>query len=72
MKKLGKKSGLENGTFTFSGTASNPGNSLISLSGVDSSVLSLNLTNNSTIPPGAIVTSVSTSGTHLPREMYTI
>lgn len=56
------------GTFTFSGTASNPGNSSISLSGVDSSALSLNLTNNSTIPPAAIVTSVSTSGTQSPSQ----
>jgi hypothetical protein len=56
------------GTFTFSGTATNPGNSSISLSGVDSSILSLNLTNNTTIPPEAIVTSVSTSGTQSPSQ----
>lgn len=56
------------GEFKFSGTASNPGNSSMNLSGVDSSVLSLNLTNNSTIPPAAIVTSVSTSGTQSPGQ----
>ena len=56
------------GVFSFSGTASNPGNSSISLSGVDSSVLTLNLANNTTIPPEAIVTSVNTSGTQSPSQ----
>ena len=56
------------GSFTFSGTASNPGNSSVSLSGVDSSVLSLNLTDNSAIPPKAIVTSVRTSSTQSPNQ----
>lgn len=56
------------GVFSFSGTASNPGNSSISLSGVDSSVLTLNLTNNTEIPPEAIVTSVNTSGTQSPSQ----
>ena len=56
------------GTFNFSGTASNPGNSSMSLSGVDSSILSLNLTNNTSIPPEAIVTRVSTSGTQSPSQ----
>lgn len=56
------------GVFSFSGTASNPGNSSISLSGVDSSVLTLNLTNNTAIPPEAIVTSVNTSGTQSPSQ----
>lgn len=57
-----------NATFSFSGTASNPGNSSVSLSGVDSSVLSLDLTNNSTIPPEAIVTSARTSSTQSPNQ----
>lgn len=56
------------GVFSFSGTASNPGNSSISLSGEDSSVLTLNLANNTTIPPEAIVTSVNTSGTQSPSQ----
>lgn len=56
------------GSFSFNGTASNPGNSSINPSGVDSSILSLNLTNNTTIPPGAIVTNVSTSGTQSPSQ----
>jgi hypothetical protein len=51
-----------NATFSFSGTATNAGNSSLSLSGVDSSVLSLNLTNTTAIPSNAIVTSVTTSG----------
>ena len=55
-------------TFSFSGTASNTGNTSMSLSGVDSSELTLNLTNNTTIPPHAIVTSVSTSGTQSPSQ----
>lgn len=42
------------GTFTFSGTASNSGNSI-------SSVISLDLTNNSSIPPHAIVDSIDTA-----------
>lgn len=56
------------GTFSFSGTASNPGNSSINPAGVDSSVLSLNLTRNTDIPPAAIVKRVSTSGTQSPRQ----
>ena len=46
----------------ISGTASNPGNSSISLSGVDSSIISVNLTNDTKIPDNAIVTSISSSG----------
>jgi hypothetical protein len=56
------------GTFTFSGSASNTGNSGMSLSGVDSNILSLNLTNNTAIPNGAIVKSVTTSGTQSPSQ----
>ncbi len=57
-----------NGTFSFSGTAINSGNSALSLSGMDSSVLSLNLTNNVTIPPNAITTSVSTTSSLSPSQ----
>lgn len=56
------------GTFSFSGTASNAGNSGMNSNGVDSSVLTLNLTNNTTIPPNAIVTSVTTKGTQSPSQ----
>lgn len=41
------------GSFTFSGTASNPGNST-------STVLTMNLANNSNVPPHAIVDRIST------------
>lgn len=56
------------GTFKFSGTASNPGNTAASVNGTESSVLTLNLTNNASIPPNAVVTSVSTSGTQSPKQ----
>lgn len=56
------------GTFSFSGTASNPGNSALSANGTESSILTLDLTNNDSIPPNAIVTSVSTSGTQSPKQ----
>ncbi|HHX62789.1 MAG TPA: hypothetical protein GX707_19070 [Epulopiscium sp.] len=56
------------GTFSFSGRASNPGNSSMNLNGVDSTVISLNLTNNVNIPDGAIVTSVNTSGVQSPNQ----
>ena len=51
-------------TFSFSGTASNPGNPdyLANPDGVDSSVISMDLSNNSDIPNGAIVKSITTSG----------
>ncbi len=54
--------------FSFSGTATNKGNSSMNLSGVDSSVLTLNLTNSTKIPPEAIITSVETSGTQTPSQ----
>lgn len=56
------------GTFSFNGTASNPGNSSINPAGVDSSILSLNLTRNTDIPPEAVVKKVSTSGSQSPRQ----
>lgn len=42
------------GSFTFSGTASNPGNST-------STVLTMNLANNPNVPPHAVVDTISTS-----------
>lgn len=56
------------GTFNFTGTATNAGNPsiLTNPNGVDSSVISMNLTTNSTIPTGAIVKSISTASTITP------
>lgn len=56
------------GVFSFSGTATNRGNSGLIFSGVDSSVLTLDLRNNTKIPPEAIVTSVTTSGRQYPSQ----
>ncbi len=56
------------GTFTFSGTASNPGNSPLSSNGVDSTILNIDLSSNTAIPNNSIVTSVSTSGTQSPSQ----
>lgn len=55
-------------TVSISGTASNPGNAGMSASGVDSSVITVNLTSNTSIPNNAIVTSISTSGTQSPSQ----
>ena len=57
-----------NGTFNFTGTASNAGNPniLTNPSGVDSSVIYMDLTNNTTIPNGAIVKSITTASTITP------
>lgn len=52
-------------TFNFSGTATNSGHSKFSSLGLDSSILSLDLTKNTSIPKKAIVTSVTTDGTQL-------
>ena len=40
----------------------------MSASGVDSSVITVNLTSNTSIPNNAIVTSISTSGTQSPSQ----
>lgn len=56
------------GEFTFSGSSINTGNRAVSTAGVNSTILSLNLTNNTTIPPQAIVTLVRTSGTQSPNQ----
>jgi hypothetical protein len=57
-----------NGTFNFTGTATNAGNPniLTNPSGVDSSVVYMDLTNNTTIPNGAIVKSITTASTITP------
>lgn len=57
-----------NGTFNFSGSAQNSGNARLSSSGVDSSILKLDLTNNANIPNGAIVQSVTTSSRQTPSQ----
>ncbi|HBI73968.1 MAG TPA: hypothetical protein DEG06_07745, partial [Lachnospiraceae bacterium] len=54
--------------FNISGTASNPGNNPYNVAGVDSSVLTINLTNNTQIPNEAIVEKVTTSGTQSPSQ----
>jgi len=56
------------GKFNFSGSAVNPGNVNLNLAGVDSSVITMDLTNNTTIPKYAIVKSVTTSGTQSPSQ----
>ena len=52
-----------NETFNFIGTSTNPGNPnyLANPDGVDSSIISMDLTNNSTVPIGATVKSITTS-----------
>lgn len=54
-------------TVSVSGTASNAGNSGLSLSGVDSSVITVNLS-NTTLPDNAIVTKIASSGTQSPSQ----
>ncbi|RBQ30790.1 hypothetical protein CRU92_10630 [Arcobacter sp. FW59] len=57
------------GVFDFVGSASNPGNNpLITPNGTDSSIITLNLTNNNTIPNGAIVKSLTTTGSTYPNK----
>ena len=59
---------LGSGKFNFSGSAVNTGNVNLNLAGVDSSVITMDLTNNTTIPSKAIVKSVTTSGTQSPSQ----
>jgi hypothetical protein len=54
--------------FNFSGSAINNGNVNLNPAGVDSSVITMDLTNNTTIPSRAIVKSVTTSGTQSPSQ----
>ncbi|GLC87129.1 hypothetical protein [Lysinibacillus piscis] len=56
------------GTFNFSGTATNPGNAGLNLNGVDSTVISMDLRNNTTIPRYALVKSITTSSTQTPSQ----
>ncbi|MGN7391420.1 hypothetical protein [Bacillus safensis] len=57
-----------NGTFNFTGTATNLGNSSLNFLGVDSSVITMDLTNNSTVPKRAVVKSISTTSTQSPNQ----
>ncbi|WP_111292019.1 hypothetical protein [Bacillus safensis] len=57
-----------NGTFNFTGTATNLGNSSLNFLGVDSSVITMDLTNNSTVPKRAVVKSITTSSTQRPNQ----
>jgi hypothetical protein len=56
------------GTFNFSGSASNTGNTTLNPNGTNSTVLTLNLTNNATIPAQARVRSVTTKSTMSPSQ----
>ncbi|MGG3844610.1 hypothetical protein RI196_02345 [Aeribacillus composti] len=56
------------GTFPFSGTAVNNGNIYLNPQGVDSSVITMDLTNNLTIPKRAFVKSITTSSTQSPTQ----
>ena len=68
--KVEKRVYSANGTFDFTGISSNPGNPniLTNPNGVDSSIITMDLTNKSTIPVGAIVKSITTSGTISPSK----
>ena len=68
---INKRISSGNGTFSFTGTASNAGNPnvLTNPNGVDSSVIYMDLTTNSTIPNGAIVKSITTTGTLNPSNL---
>lgn len=57
-----------NGTFNFTGTATNLGNSSLNFLGVDSSVITMDLTNNSTVPKRAVVKSITTTSTQTPNQ----
>lgn len=57
-----------NGTFNFTGTATNLGNSSLNFLGVDSSIITMDLTTNSSIPNNAIVKSISTTSTQSPNQ----
>ncbi len=55
-------------TYTFSGTASNTGNPIGNTSGTDSTILTLNLTNDTKIPSDATLMSISTSSSMSPSQ----
>ncbi|MBK3495895.1 hypothetical protein JFL43_13705 [Viridibacillus sp. YIM B01967] len=54
--------------FNFTGTASNNGNTSLNLNGVDSSIITMDLTNNTDIPYKAIVKSIGTNSTQTPSQ----
>ena len=56
------------GIFNFSGTATNSGNTGLKLNGVDSTVITMDLRNNATIPDKAVVKSITTSSTQTPSQ----
>lgn len=58
------------GTFTFNtpSSISNPGNSSLNPNGVDSSITTLDLTNEATIPTNAKLTSYTTSSVQSPNQ----
>lgn len=56
------------GKFNFTGTATNPGNTNLNLAGVDSSIITMDLTNNTAIPKNAVVKSITTSSTQTPNQ----
>ena len=68
---INKRISSGNGTFSFTGTASNPGNPnvLTNPNGVDSSVIYMDLSTNTTIPKEAIVKSITTTGTLNPSNL---
>ncbi|MCY7678983.1 hypothetical protein MH122_09230 [Bacillus pumilus] len=57
-----------NGTFNFTGAATNLGNTSLNFLGVDSSVITMDLTNHTAIPRSAIVKSISTTSTQSPNQ----
>jgi len=57
-----------NGTFNFTGAATNFGNTSLNFLGVDSSVITIDLTNNSTVPKRAVVKSITTTSTQTPNQ----
>ncbi|WP_368931007.1 hypothetical protein [Bacillus pumilus] len=57
-----------NGTFNFTGVATNMGNTSLNFLGVDSSVITMDLTKHTAIPRSAIVKSISTTSTQSPNQ----
>lgn len=57
-----------NGTFNFTGTATNIGNFSLNRAGVDSSVITMDLTNYTAIPRNAKVKSITTNSTQIPNQ----
>ncbi|MCC9089985.1 hypothetical protein I5506_14825 [Bacillus pumilus] len=57
-----------NGIFNFTGTATNIGNFSLNRAGVDSSVITMDLTNHTAIPRNAKVKSITTNSTQIPNQ----